>query len=364
MQIKEITNYLETLAPLPTQESYDNSGLIVGNSNAEIDKVLIALDCLESTVDEAIQLEAGLIVAHHPILFKKIKSLTGKDYVERVLLKAIKNDIAIYACHTNLDNYAEGVNKEIAVRLGIKNPEILKPMENRLLKLAVFVPQTHQEQVSEALFQAGAGHIGAYDSCSFSSAGTGSFRAGENTDPFVGKKGEIHYEDEVKIEVILEDHLLNPVMSSLLKAHPYEEVAYDVYPIMNKLLTRGAGMIGELEHPVDTHEFLSSLKTTFGAAVVRHTEILQKQVQRIAWCGGSGFFLLKEAQKKGAEVYITGDVKYHEFFDADKSIVLADIGHYESEQYTIQRINELLKKKFPTFAVHLTKLNTNPINYL
>lgn len=364
MRIKDITNYIESLAPLATQESYDNSGLIVGSPQQEIDKILVTLDCLEETVEEAINQGAGLIVAHHPILFKKIKSLTGKDYVERVLLKAIKNDIGIYACHTNLDNYNQGVNKEIANRLGIEAPEILQPMQGQLLKLAVFVPRTHEEEVSKALFEAGAGSIGEYDNCSFKTLGTGSFRASENSDPFVGKKGEIHYEEEVKLEVILKKHQEGKVLSGMLNAHPYEEVAYDLYALENKLLNRGAGMIGELKKAKDTTAYLNEIKQAFKVSVIRHTNLCKKEVKKIAWCGGSGFFLLGQAMRKQADLYITGDVKYHEFFDADNQIILADIGHYESEQFTIQRISELLTKKFPNFAVCLTKLNTNPINYL
>lgn len=364
MKIKEITNYLESLAPLSTQESYDNSGLLVGNADSEVDRLLVSLDCTESIVDEAIKIGAGLIVSHHPILFKGIKSLTGKNYVERVLLKAIKNDIALYAIHTNYDNAPEGVNHEIAERIGISDPQILRPLTGKLYKLVVFVPKKYKEKVAGALFEQGAGKIGDYDSCSFSSEGKGGFRALEKANPFSGKKGIISYEDEIRLEVVLEEFNLNRAVEAMKNAHPYEEVAYDVYPLKNLDVKRGAGMIGELKKAVDTKVFLKQVKENFGCEVIRHTNLCKKKVQKIAWCGGSGFFLLQDAIACGADLFITGDVKYHEFFDADNKIVLADIGHYESEQFTIQRLNKQLKKKFPNFAVNLAKEKTNPIKYL
>lgn len=364
MKIKEITSFLESLAPIPTQEDYDNSGLIVGNHDDEVRGVLISLDCTEDIVDEAIRKNCNMIVSHHPIVFKGLKKLNGKNYVERTVLKAIKHDIALYAIHTNLDNYRFGVNHEIAQRLGLINTRILAPSKNKLIKLSTFVPVEHIENVRTALFSAGAGHIGDYDQCSFSQEGTGTFRPQDNTNPFVGTKNELHKEKEVKLEVILPEYSSGKVLAALHTAHPYEEVAYDLIPLLNENKYMGAGMVGELETPVNTLDYLKQIKADFNCGVIRHTEILKDKVQRIAFCGGSGSFLLPHAVRAGADLFITGDYKYHDFFDSENQIVIADIGHYESEQFTIDLIGDAMKKKFVTFAVHLTELNTNPVNYL
>lgn len=363
MKIAEIINYLESLAPLSSQESYDNSGLITGNHKTEVTNALITLDCTEEIVDEAIQKGCNLIIAHHPIVFKGLKKLNGSNYVERTVIKAIKNDVAIYAIHTNLDNYKLGVNKKIADLLGIENPQILAPTGDKLVKLAVFCPITHAEEVKSALFAVGAGSIGNYDSCSFSASGEGTFKAGDLANPFVGEKGTIHRENEVKIEVVVSSHILSKTIDAMLNAHPYEEVAYDCIPLLNKNKEEGAGMIGLLANPVDEMTFLTEIKKTFQTGLIKHTQLLNKPIKKVAWCGGAGSFLLNTAKAKGADVYVTGDFKYHEFFDAENKILIADIGHFESEQYTIALLDELLRKKFTTFAPCLTEINTNPVKY-
>ncbi|WP_070138453.1 Nif3-like dinuclear metal center hexameric protein [Crocinitomix algicola] len=363
MKIVEITKYLESLAPLSSQESYDNSGLIVGNPHNECTNVLISLDCTEDIVEEAIKKNCNLIISHHPIVFKGLKKLNGKNYVERTVIKAIKNEIALYAIHTNLDNYQFGVNYKIGQALGINNPRILAPTNGNLKKLSVFCPKSSSHQVKSALFEAGAGHIGNYSECSFESEGIGSFKPSEIADPFVGTIGERHNEDEVKIEVLINGHLQNSVVNSLLNAHPYEEVAFDIYPIDNKNYYEGAGMIGELNEEMDEAAFLKQVKQVFNCQIIRHTKFLNKPIKRVAWCGGAGSFLLPAAKSQMADIYITGDFKYHEFFDAESDLVIADIGHFESEQYTIELIDELLRKKFRTFAPCLTEINTNPVKY-
>lgn len=363
MKIHEITNYLEQLAPLSSQESYDNSGLIVGNANDEVTKALISLDCIESTIDEAIERGCNLIIAHHPIVFKGLRKLNGTDYVQRTVLKAIKNDVAIYAIHTNLDNYRFGVNAEIGRRLGLEKLRILSPKENVLNKLTVFVPLDHKEKVREALFSAGAGNIGDYQECSFEVAGTGTFKPVNNATPFEGETDKRSRVPEVRLEVLVSSHQLRNVVSSMKSAHPYEEVAYEIYTIQNENQFEGAGMIGELAEPVKEEEMLQLIKDTFKCGVVRHTSLRNEKIKTIAFCGGSGSFLLRNAMQQKADMYITADYKYHEFFDADNRIIIADIGHYESEQYTSDLLAEILMKKFPTFAVHLTEVNTNPINY-
>lgn len=364
MDIKEVIEHLESWAPKVYQESYDNSGLIVGDKNQSITGILVCLDSTEDVVDEAIKKNCNLIVAHHPIVFSGLKTFTGKDYIERTVIKAIKNDIAIYAIHTNLDNVSSGVNRKIGEKLGLKNLQILASKTTLLKKLITFVPNEHLENVRESLFSSGAGEIGDYDQCSFTSEGKGTFRGNENTSPFVGSKEERHTEAETKLEVILTKNILPAVINSLLKAHPYEEVAYDVLSLENKHQNIGSGMVGELPEELSEKDFLNFVKKTMKSGVVRHTNLLEKSVKRVAFCGGSGSFLLNQAKASGADVFITSDYKYHQFFDADGDILIADIGHFESEQYTIELIADHLMKKSTKFAVHLTETNTNPVNYL
>ena len=363
MQIKDITDYLESLAPLSSQESYDNSGLLTGHPLTEVTQALITLDCIEETVDEAIAKNCNLIIAHHPIIFKGLKKLNGKNYIERTIIKAIKHDIAIYACHTNLDNYKGGVNKKIGDLLGVKNPKILAPSQSTLEKLVVFSPKTHQNEVLDALFKAGAGSIGNYAECSFSTDGNGSFKANALAQPFVGNADERHIESEVKIEVIISAHRRGKILSKMLEAHPYETVAYDIFPLLNTNPDEGAGMYGDIENEMPIKDFLAKVKKDFNCDIIRHTNPHKNTIKKISWCGGSGSFLLNAAKRVNADIFITGDFKYHEFFDADNQIIIADIGHYESEQFTIGLIGDLLSEKFTKFAPYLTDRYTNPVNY-
>ena len=363
MKIKEITNYLESVAPLHYQESYDNAGLLVGDASREIDAALITLDCTEEVVEEAIENNCNLIIAHHPIIFSGLKNITGQNYVERTIIKAIKNDIAIYAIHTNLDNIKTGVSAKIAEILGVENCKILSPKKDLLRQLAVYCPVSDTEKVKEALFQAGAGDIGNYDECSFSAKGEGTFRANEGCDPHIGNIGERHTEKEEKIEVIFPKYKENTIISALKQAHPYEQVAYQIYILDNIYENVGAGIVGELAQKVDTNRFLEMLKTKMQTDCIRHTKLVKNQIKRVAICGGSGSFLLSNAICEKADIFITADFKYHEFFDGENDIIIADIGHFESEQFTKDLIYDLLSKKFSKFAVRLSKVNTNPINY-
>ncbi|MFP5470672.1 MAG: Nif3-like dinuclear metal center hexameric protein [Bacteroidia bacterium] len=363
MQIKDIIQHLETLAPKSYQESYDNSGLIVGNQNTEIKGIVVCLDSTEEVIDEAIRKKCNLIVAHHPIVFSGLKSLTAKNYIERALIKAVKNDLAIYAIHTNLDNVRYGVSTYLAQKIGLKNLQILAPKHDLLQKLAVFVPKTHIEEVKNALFFSGVGEIGKYKHCSFSSEGQGTFMATEGTNPHVGNVGETHTEHEFKLEVVFPKHIQSKVIKALFEAHPYEEVAYDIYQLQNSFSQVGSGMIGEIDE-IDELEFLKSLKVNLPTDCVRYTKLLGKKVKKVAVCGGSGSFLLPQAIAQGADVFVSADFKYHQFFDADNQIVIADVGHFESEQTTIQLIADGINEKFYKFAVHLTETNTNPVNYL
>lgn len=364
MKLAELTSYLESIAPLNYQEDYDNAGLIVGKPDMEIQQALVSLDCTEAVVDEAIATDCQVIISHHPIVFKGLKKFNGKTYVERVVEKAIKNDIALYAIHTNLDSVDTGVNARICETLGLQDLRILSPKGNLLKKLVTFVPTDHADKVRQALFNAGAGHIGNYSECSFNIDGAGTFKGNENTNPFVGEPGQGHIEKEVRIETIYPANLESKILMALFMEHPYEEVAYDLYPVTNQHPGVGSGMIGELSEAMDETAFLHHVKNKMQASVIRHTNLRGKNVKIVAVCGGSGSFLLKQAIAAGADVFVTADFKYHEFFDAEEKIVIADIGHFESERFTQNLLVEIIRKKFINFAVRLTEVNTNPIKYL
>ncbi len=363
MIIKEVVSAIESFAPLAFQEKYDNAGLLVGNSHDEVSAVLIAVDITDEVLEEAIAKGVNLIIGHHPLIFEGLKSLTGKTYVERHVIKAVKNNVAIYAAHTNLDNVTGGINSRMADKLELENSQILAPKGDELRKLAVFVPADYANQVREGLFDAGAGHIGNYDACSYNLEGKGSFRGDENTEPFAGKKGELHFENEIRIETIFPKHKTEQVINRLIQVHPYEEVAYDVYPLKNKLNNVGSGMIGNLSEPMEAEDFLDYLKQKLNVKMIKHTAFLGRKIERVAMCGGSGSFLIPQARRNGADVFITADVKYHQFFDADGAMIIMDIGHYESEQFSKEIFYEILTEKFSTFAVHLSEVNTNPVNY-
>lgn len=364
MKIKEITRQLEKWAPLSYQESYDNSGLIIGDPEADVIGVTISLDVTEAVIQETIANGHNLIVAHHPFIFKGLKRLTGRHWVERCAILAIKNDIAIYAIHTNLDHINSGVNRRICDTLGLKNVQILDQKKQILTKLETFVPTANKDQVLAALYEAGVGNIGNYDHCSFQTTGTGTFRPGESANPTIGSQLSDESVDETKIEVIFPNHLSNQIIRVLKKAHPYEEVAYYLTTLENENQEVGAGMIGELSEPINTLDFLESIKYKMNTQCIRHTNIHCDKVQKIAVCGGAGSFLLSKAINAGAEVFITADFKYHDFFEADNKIVIADIGHYESEQYTKELLYDFLSKKFANIALRLSEVQTNPINYL
>lgn len=362
MRLADVISQLEVWAPPSLQEDYDNSGLQVGDPQGEVRQALIALDCTEEVVAEAVARKCDLVIAHHPVIFRGIKSLTGRTGVERTLLAAIRNNVAIYAIHTNLDNVIHGVNAEIGSCLGIKDLKVLDPKQDQLRKLAVFVPNAQVEAVRQALFNAGAGRIGLYDECSFNLEGQGTFRAGEGTNAFVGEKGKRHTEPETRIETMYHATQERALIAALIKAHPYEVPAYDLIPLGNGQTGIGSGAIGELENPMAEAEFLARVKEAFGAKAIKHTALRGKPIGRVAVCGGSGAFLIGRAKAAGADAYVTADVKYHEFFGAEGQMVVVDVGHYESEQYTMRLIQRFLRDKLPTFAAHLTETVTNPVH--
>lgn len=364
MKASEVIEFLEQLAPLSLQDSYDNSGLLVGDPSTEITGIMVSLDCTEDVLEDALRQGCNLIVSHHPIIFSGLKRFNGSNYVQRTVIKAIKNDLLLYAIHTNLDNVIDGVNGKIAEQLGLVNTRILQPKKGILKKVVTYCPVSHAEIVRTAMCDAGAGKIGNYDQCSFNISGIGTFRGNEKTTPYVGEKGEIHAENEVRIETIVAEHSVKQVLKAMRDAHPYEEVAFDIHPLENAWNEVGSGMIGELREEMDALEFLRSLKISMKTDCVRYTLPHKKNVKRIAVCGGSGSFLLETALSAAADVLITADFKYHQFFDAEDRMIIADIGHYETEQFTMQFLADKLAHKFVTFAPRLTRVRTNPINYL
>jgi len=362
-KISDVISYLEQIAPPSYQESYDNATLITGDRNSEVTGIICSLDCIESTVEEAIELGANMIVAHHPIVFKGLKSLTGKNYVERTIIKAIKNDIAIYAIHTNLDHVAHGVNKRISDRLELLDTKILQPKRQLLRKLIFFVPEPEKDKVLHAVYAAGAGKIGQYSDCSFQVKGIGTFTPSAKANPTIGEREKAQEEQEVRVEVVVPTHVLPKVLQKMREAHSYEEVAYYVQSLENENQEVGAGMIGTLAQEMGSEEFLDYLKAKMNLQVLKHTPVLSRKINKVAVCGGAGVFLLGDAKRAGADVFVTADVKYHEFFDADGALILCDIGHYESEIYTKELLRELLSQNFPNIALYLTKVVTNPSSY-
>ena len=371
MTIKDITNHLEEIAPLHYAEDFDNVGLLIGNYQTEVTGVLVTLDTLEAVIDEAIAKHCNLIVSFHPIIFAGLKKINGTNYVERVVLKAIKNDIAIYSMHTALDNSIKGVSAMMAQKLNLKHKKILLPKSGTIKKLTTYVPDHAADRVRRALFDAGAGAIGNYDNCSYNIKGLGTYKGNENSNPTIGKKGELQQEKETLISIIFENHLEKRVLKTLFKNHPYEEVAYDIITTDNSHQHIGLGMIGELPNSMDEDDFLFLLKGTFNLKAIRHSNLLQKPIKKVAVLGGSGSFAIEAAKHSDADIYISADFKYHDFYKAENQIVLADIGHYESEQFTKNLLVDYLTKKFRNFApvsptgrVVLSETNTNPINYI
>lgn len=362
MKIKDILNFLEAWAPLSLQESYDNAGLILGDKNDEVSKALITLDVTEEVVKEAIEEGAEMIIAHHPIVFKPLKKIGKSKWIDRCLRKCIQHDIAIYATHTNLDNVVTGVNHKIGNKLGLQNLSILSPKSDTLLKLTVFVPQESKDKLLKALFNAGAGKIGNYDQCSFQQEGIGTFRPNKDANPTIGTADLTEQVKESRIEVMLPSHNQSNVLAAMKVAHPYEEVAYYLYRLENHNQEVGSGMIGELNEAMSVKAFLDFLKDRMNLQMIRHTRF-DGSIKKVALCGGSGSFLLGKALSSKADAFVTADFKYHEFFDADAKIMIADIGHYESEVYTKDLLYDRLTEKFPKFAFRLSKVDTNPIKY-
>ena len=363
MKLKEFTSYLDSVIPLSFQEDYDNAGLQVGLPEKEITSALICLDVTEQVFSEALESGCDLIISHHPLIFNGIKSITGKSFTDIIIYEAVKKDVAIYSAHTNLDTFNPSVSRKMAEKIGLEDVVVLSHLKNRLLKLVTYVPESHLGAVRNSLFEAGAGVIGNYDQCGFVSSGTGSFRGNENSRPYTGEKGKIHYENEIRFETILFAHLRDQVIKALLAVHPYEEVAYDLYALENDNIQIGLGCIGKFHEPVSEDDFLKLISGVFDARGVRYSKPTGKIISKVALCGGSGISLLGDAISSGADVFMTADLKYHDFFRAENKIFLVDAGHFETEKFSCEILKDLIIKKFPKFAVRFSETNTNPINY-
>ncbi len=364
MKVKDIIPILEELAPTAYAEDFDNVGLLVGQNDTEITGVLICHDALESVIEEAIEKKCNFIVCFHPIIFSGLKKITGKNYVERAVIKAIQNNIAIYALHTGLDNHKLGVNKILCDTLNLKNTKILIPKKDFIYKLTTYAPENVYNNVRKALFEAGAGAIGNYYDCSFISKGTGSFTGNDESNPLIGTKNQFHEVDEIKIEITFEKHKQREVLNALFKTHPYDEVAYEITPLANEYQNIGLGMIGELEEAMEELDFLRLIKDKVQTGCIRHSNLLNKKIKKVAVLGGSGSFAIGAAKAQNADILVTADLKYHDFYQAENQIILADVGHFESERYVKNYIYDYLTKKITTFAIILSHVNTNPVNYL
>jgi len=364
MTVKELTSCLEDFAPLSMQESYDNAGLLIGDPNQHINSALITLDVTEEVIDEAIKHHHGLIIAHHPLIFKPLKKITGSNFTEKIVIKAIKHNIAIYAIHTNLDNMAKGVNAKLGEKLGLTNLRILAPGGSVLNKIVTFCPVEYADAVRQSMFDAGAGNVGNYDQCSYNTEGEGTFRAGEGTNPFVGNIGKLHIEKEIKIETIVPSYKVGKVIKAMLSAHPYEEVAYDIFALENSSVETGAGMIGELKQEMALIDFLKKIKKTLNAQAIKYNTPINRTVKKVAFCGGSGSFLIPNAYAAGADIFITSDIKYHDFFEHLHEMTIVDAGHYETEQFTKVLLYEIINEKFTNFALQISEITTNPVSFL
>lgn len=361
--VRDITNHLEAIAPPAYQESYDNVGLVLGNIETTVTGVLICLDVTEAVLQEAKDHHCNLVIAHHPLIFKPLHKITGSTLVERCVLQAIQQGTAIYTLHTNLDNAPQGVSHRLATTLGLTQLSVLAPKAGTIAKLTTYVPPSHLEGVVEALHNAGAGHIGHYSHCSFTSPGKGTFIPTAEAQPHVGIASQRMQVPEHRLEVRFPMHLAAAVQQALQSAHPYEEAVYDIQPLTHHTADVGAGIIGILPTDLSTEAFLHHLKATLQLACVRHTAPLDRPIRRVAVCGGAGSALIQETIRQQADAFVTADIKYHDFFQAEGKVLIADVGHYESEVGTIALIHQLLSEKFANIALLQSSTITNPVHY-
>ena len=363
MIVQELLKTLEQWAPTAYAEDFDNVGLLIGNSQSKCSGVMITLDCTEAVINEAIADNCNVIISFHPILFSGLKKITGANYVERVAIKAIEHKISIIALHTRLDNHPDGVSNILCKRLKIKKSQVLIPKKDNLKKLVVYVPENYTEAILESLHKAGAGNLENYKECSFLLEGTGRFMGIDKSNPHIGKPSEKISLKEIQINVVFESHLYHDIQKALREAHPYETIAYEVYSLINSFSEVGMGRIGSLKKEMDLSSFLNFVKKQLNSKVIRHSPPTNKLIKKVAVLGGSGSFAIEDAKRQGADAFITADLKYHQFYQGEKSLLLVDVGHYESEQYIKNLIFDYLTEKLPSFAFVLSRTKTNPVNY-
>ncbi len=367
MTVGKFQHLLEEWIPPATAWKGDNSGLQVGRTSAEISNILLALDVTLDVAREATARNANLIVTHHPLLFHPLRSLTEKSRAGEIALHLAERKINLYAAHTNLDQVLDGVSFVMATLLGLENIRTLSPLPGTLVKLAVFVPASHLEKVAAAMHAAGGGRFTNYQECSFRSEGIGTFKGMEGAKPFIGTKGVLERTPEVKLEMLVETWDLDAAMAAMFREHPYEEVAYDVYPLNNESSEFGLGAVGELPSPLPRGRFLALVKKAFGTPMLRYTGKTTKSVRKVAVCGGAGSELLPIAIRKGSDAFITADVKYHGFQDAERNLLLIDAGHFETEHPILRtlalRVKEIVRREKATSKVFITTKNTNPVSY-
>jgi dinuclear metal center YbgI/SA1388 family protein len=338
-RIQDLTGLLHTLYPLHLAESWDNVGLQVGDPAGEVTRVLVCLDPSERALEEAASAGAQALITHHPLIFKPLSTLSPTDETGRILFRAVQQGIAVLCAHTNLDRGRNGLNDWLAQRLGVEEAKPLTAGDDDLLKLVVFVPAGYEGRVAQALFRCGAGHIGEYDSCSFQTPGTGTFRPGSEANPFLGEKGRLERAAEIRLETVISRHRLGRTLERMFKAHPYEEPAYDLIPLANRRTDIGLGRVGRLPHPLPLHDFARRVKEALGTHSLRIVGDEHQPVHKIALCGGSGATLYSEARRQGADVLVTGDIKYHDARRAEtEGMALIDAGHFATEHLMVPHL--------------------------
>ena len=359
MIIEELTTFIEDKFPLSQQESYDNCGLIVGDPKKTVKKVLLALDCTEQVIKEAKLKKADVIITHHPLMFSSINKLTANDYEGSLIIKLIKSDIALYAVHTNLDNSINGINKYLALKLGLKNLQILVGKEKTFKKIITFVPKAYSQKVITALSAAKAGNIGLYSHCAFVTEGSGCFKPEKGAKPFLGELSKINQVEEVKLEMVFASENQKMIENSLKKAHPYEQPAFDIIELANPNPDIGAGIYGDLPAQINTAEFLKLVKTKLNLSYIRQSNSAKKFISKVAICSGAGFFVFEQAKRLNVDALVTSEIKHHEFLAAENNILLCDIDHHEGEIAAVNILDQILQK-LENIDTLISKHNLSP----
>ncbi len=358
MTCKEIIKYFEEWAPKEIAWQKDNVGLQVGSLNNKLNNILLCLELHDQVIDDAIKKNCNLIISHHPLLFQPLKKIDlQNDKNSKLIEKLIKNNITLYSAHTNLDFTKEGVSFELAKKLKLNNIDFLVHQNSNQYKLSVFVPVDFVDKVANAIFENGGGRIGEYTNCSFRTKGNGTFKGSGNSNPYLGEKNKIELVEEIKLEVLVDSWKLKKILTAIFETHPYEEVAYDIYPLANSNKNYGAGTIGELDKPMHQKQFLDYVADNLKIKNFRYSKGNNK-IKKVALCGGAGSDLVKDALNSGADAFITADLKYHTFQDANEKILLIDAGHYETEIHSLDEV----KRKLSHYTIG-KNINTKIFKY-